>query len=85
MAGYDSQFTIPNLGLLFYIFAAHILLAPFVLLLHCVGNKFPKVKPVSQKAYRYLFWGGSIRFFTESYLDSCTFAFMNLKALDWES
>ena len=85
MAGYESHFAISNLGFLFYIFSAHFLLVPVVLLLYLVGKKFPKVKPVSNKAYCYLFWGGSIRFFTEGYLDFCTFAFMNIKTLDWES
>jgi len=78
MAGFESHLAIPNLGILFYILNAHIMLAPFVLLLHLLGKKFPKVKPVSNKAHRYLFWGGSIRFFTEGYLDFCTLALMNV-------
>ena len=78
MAGFESHLVIPNLGFLFYILTAHILLAPVVLLLHFVGKKFPKVKPVADKSYHYLFWGGSIRFFMEGYLDFCTLALMNL-------
>ena len=85
MAGYESHFAISNLGFLFYIFAAHFVLAPFVLILHLLGKKFPKVRPVSDKAFHYLFWGGSIRLFMEGYLDFCTFALMNIKALDWET
>ena len=84
-AGFGSTLVISNLGMLFYMFMGHFMLIPFVLLLHCCGKKCRKVKSVSDKANRYLFWGGSIRFFMEGYLDFCTFAFINMKGLDWES
>ena len=85
MAGYGSHLVVSNLGSLAYMFMAHFLLIPVVLLLRYCGKKFPKVRTVSEKANRYLFWGGSIRFFMEGYLDFCTLSFLNIQSLDWES
>ena len=85
MAGFDSNLVIPNLGFKSYLFIAHFLLAPFVILLYFCSKKLPKLKQVANKAHSYLFWGGSIRFFMEGYLDFCTLGLMNIKTLDWES
>ena len=82
-AGFGDALVISNMGFLFYIVLAHILAVPLVLLLHACGKKFRKIKPHTDRAHNYMFFGGSIRFFMEGYLDFCLFSLMNIKALDW--
>ena len=84
-AGFRNAFVISNTGLLFYMFLAHLIFLPLVLLLNLIGKICPKLKPVTNKAHTYMFWGGQIRFFMESYLDFCTYSLLNLTELDWSN
>ena len=56
---------------------------PFVLLLHLLGKMCPKVKPITNRFFRYMFYSGSMRFFMEGYLDFCLFSLLNVTSLDW--
>lgn len=82
-AGLWNPFSASNLGLLIFMFAGHFIFLPFVLALIWCGKKNRKVKLLSDKAEDYMFWSGSMRFFTEGYLDFCMFSLLNIKYLDW--
>ena len=82
-AGFADALVISNMGFLFYILLGHVFAIPLVLLLNCCGKKFRRLKPITDRSHRYMFYGGSIRFFMEGYLDICMFSLMNVKALDW--
>ena len=62
---------------------AHVIVLPLVVSLIYCGKKCPKVRCLSNRAENYMFWSGSMRFFTEGYLDFCMFSLLNLKYLDW--
>ena len=84
-AGYDSTLVIPQLGLLFYAFVGMIVLAVIQVMLFLMAKAIPKTSYLNNKVKRYLYWNGSIRFFTESYMSFTLMALINVKHLDWES
>lgn len=81
--GFGSTLIIQNLGTLLYLLLIHMCLVPVVLILHYLGKKCRKLQGVSNKASRYLFFNGTIRFLMEGYLDICLFSLINMKNLDW--
>ena len=81
-----NLFVVPNLGLLFYIFVGHFILALIAWQLQCCSKRFPRVVgTIEKKSNSYLYWNGTMRFLVEGYLDMALFSLMNLAVLDWDT
>ena len=82
-AGYDGNILVPLLGTLFYLAFGILALYVVDFLLKQLAKKFPKIEKVRRRLNDFLYWNGSIRFFTEAYTELTLCALLNLKNLDW--
>ena len=84
MAGYDSVFIIPSLGLVYYtILAISLVVLIYFMLKPCASKCGGRIKKVRKAIRKRLFWNSIIRFFIESFLELGMCAIMNVKTLFW--
>ena len=67
--GFDTTFTLLNLGSVLYIMAFYLILLIVAMLLKFFGRYISCCHSFYLKLYQALFWGGLIRFWLEIYLD----------------
>ena len=84
--GHDSALLVKNLGSTFYILLGIVCLYVFYfLVLWPLRSLSPKVKKITDKFRNLLFWGGSSRFFIESYVQLALYTLLNLKEFEWDT
>ena len=84
-AGYDSSLLLTNLGSMFFIMIAYVgLYVIFLFVVWPLTKLCPKIQKVTNKLRDFLFWGGTMRFFIESYMQICICTMLNLKEYEWE-
>ena len=57
----------------------------YFLVLYCLIRLCPKVEKITNKLKNFLFWGGTSRFFIESYIQIALFTLLNLKEFEWDT
>lgn len=77
--GYESPFTILNLGSIFYMFIMYVVLMAVHLLLVFGGRFSHRISTLSNKIGASLYWAGILRFWIEIYFDACLAASIGLK------
>ena len=66
---YNSSFAVPNLGTIFFILLTFLLLIPISILLVFFSTDIKELRKHSKNLKDFLYWKGTIRFFTESYME----------------
>ena len=85
-AGHDSTLVVKNLGSTFYIWIGIMCLFGFYfLVLWPLRSLCPKVEKKTAKLRNLLFWGGTSRFFIESYMQITLYTLLNLKEFEWDT
>ena len=75
--GFDTTFTLLNLGSILYIMAFYLILLVLAIILKIFGRYISCCRAFYLKLYQALFWSGLLRFWMEIYLDVALCVTMN--------
>ena len=81
--GFESMYTLMNLGTMLLLFSMYPVLILFELSLRVLKCKYPR--KLHLKISKPLYWNSSINFFRESYLVALMCVLINLKALSFDT
>jgi len=81
---YNTIYAVPNLGTIFFILVIILLLIPISIALVFFARSLKELRKHSQNLKEFLYWKGTIRFFTESYMEILLAVSLNVHMIDNE-
>ena len=84
-AGYGSRLLLENIGLTIYLVVLNMMLGVLHFLLLPCAKLCTFGSKVVKKMESYLYFNGTLRFYTEIFFDIVVVASINLEAADWET
>merc|ERR1719232_185597 len=66
---YESSYSEPNLGTIFFMFLSFLILVPLFITMAFFATDLKELRKHTSNLRDFLFWKGTIRFFTESYME----------------
>jgi hypothetical protein len=75
---YESSYSVPNLGTIFFMFLTFLMLVPILITMAFFATDLKELRKHTSNLKDFLFWKGTIRFFTESYMEVLLASGLNL-------
>ena len=82
---YTSTYAVPNLGTIFFIFLSFLILVPISIFIAFFASDLREIRTHSQSLKDFIYWKGTIRFFTESYMEILLAVGLNVANYNEES